>query len=601
MTKEQKSLDVVLKSATVEGEKTVRAVVTSPSVDRGYDVVDTLSLRLPLKGGGTVTVRDLTGDEKLDVPFILDHSMNVENIIGSARSANMNDKGELEMVFGLSSLEKAQNMYTLLSEGHLDNAFSITFHDYELIDGKMMGAEILEVSLVWRGMNQDARLLAVSKGLVAKTKTQDVEEEDKEVKVEETETEVVKTEDVESKETETVETETDKENKEPETEVVTDDTADEVEENKENKEINKMTEEQKNAAASTVVEKAVDVPAPTQEKVVKKVSKDAVRLNFVNQLKAVVAKNSDQVAELAQKGAELEGVETKAMSLNGVYLSSVLRSDVAAAYVDAGGIGELVNREDITGATLLQLPVETSGVGFIAVALGAAKSEDNPTWTTVEIRPYEYAKITTWFDSAAEQTPIAVYNELVRGIAQDLKKLEDKIILTQDAQTVGSENRPATGLVPLLQDAGRSSNLASFSSVNLIPALGTAFGAVQSDRQLTIVANRATWAQMATSLDENGNTVFKTVGNQVSVGALGTMNVVTSEVLDTETIVIGDFSDYTLVTRGGLSTLFSQEATVGSVNLFTQDGSGIRADINIAGAPRRINSFYLLTTAGYVS
>lgn len=595
---DKKTVDIALTTskAPSDKEKTVTAVVTAPTLDRDYDIVDTASLRLPLRSGGTVKAKALSGTEELDIPFMVNHSMDVTNVIGSARKASMNAQGELEMTFGLASTELAQTMYKLLSEGHLGNSFSITFTDYEVENGLMMDAEVLEVSLVWRGSNKDARLLGVSKMF----NTEDTEEESTDATVDEEETTVVDETETETKEE--VKTDEESQTNNTEEEDVADDKDESETEDKEiNKENNKMTEEQKNAAASTVVEKAVDVPAATQEKKVVKVDKNAIRKNFVSQLKAVVAKNSDLVAELANKGAELENVETKGLSLNGVYLSSVLRSDVAAAYVDAGGVGELVNREDITGATLLQLPVETSGVGFIAVALGAVKSEDQPTWSTVEIRPFEYAKITTWFDSAAEQTPIAVYNELVRGIASDLKKLEDQIILTMDAATVGSESRPATGLVPMLQTAARSSNLASFASQNLVPALGTAFGAIESDGQLTLVANRATWAQIATSLDGEYNPVFKAVGKQVSVGALGTLNIVTSEVLDTETIVIGDFSDYTLVTRGGLSTLFSQEAVVGDVNLFTQDGSGIRASINIAGAPRRIKSFYLLTTQGYVS
>lgn len=573
---EQKSINVALSKATVEGEKTVRAVVTAPTLDRDYDIVDTASLRLPLKKGGTIQAKALAGNETLDIPFLLNHSMKVEDVIGSARSANMNAQGELEMVFGLSSLEKAQNMYTLLSEGHLDNAFSITFHDYELENGVMKDAEILEVSLVWRGSNKDAKLLEISKML--------------QVGEEEVETE----EPVEKEETTEVETETE----ETETEVVADDTDEtEVEEKEINKE-NKMTEIEKNVAAETVVEKA---PVAEQAKKVQKVSKNEIRKNFVQQMEAVYNKNDVELKSLIGRAMEMENVESKVLDGSHIYLPTVIADDIKAAYVNAGGVGQLVNRVDISGADIFKQVVETSGSGFVATALGAAKSEDAPVWSETNITPYEWALIVVWKDGQAARTPLAVYNNIVRYIAAEYRKLEDKIILTYAGGTVGSETRAATGVLELLQDAARTTAVTSFSSQYLIPALGTAFANVESDGNLHLVVNRKTWSQIATSLDGEYNPVFKVVGDMVTAGALGTFKVVTSQVMPDNAIVVGNFADYTLVTRGNLATLFSQEAVVGDTNLFTQNSSGLRASIDIAGAATPLTSFYGLTVGSYVS
>lgn len=595
MTKEQKSVQVSLSAKAVsEKEKTVRAVVTAPTLDRDYDVVDTASLRLPLKGGGNVQAKALTGTENLDVPFLLNHSMDVEDVIGSARSANMNAQGELEMVFGLSSLQKAQNMFTLLSEGHLDNAFSITFHDYEVENGVMKDAEVLEVSLVWRGSNKDAKLLEVSKML---TVDKEVDTDKEETVVEEATTESVEAEEntneTETQTEETVETET---NNNDESDVAAD-TAETDESDKEtNKEI-KMTENEKNVATEAVVEKAEAV----QTKAVAKVSGNTIRKNFVDQLRAVYNKDEAGLMKAAGRGAELENVESKVLDGSHIYLAEVVANDIKAAYVDAGGVGSLVNRIDVTGADIFKQVVETSGVGFQPVALGGVKPEDAPVWTQVDIEPLEWALIVVWRDGQAARSPIAVYQQIVRYIADEYKKLEDKVILAYEGGTVGSESRDATGLVPLLEDASRSSAIATYDAENLYPALAEAFGEIESDAPLSIVANRKTWAQIATSLDNDGNTVFKVTGKTVSAGALGAFNVVTSEVLEDGAVVVGAFRDYTLVTRGSVATLFSQEATVGSTNLFTQNASGLRASIDIAGAATPITSFWLLTAAGYVS
>lgn len=577
MTKtENKSVKVILSKAASDGQ-TVTAVVSSNAVDRDGEIVDNPSLRLPLKGGGTIPARALTGSENLDVPFLINHSMDVEDVIGSVQSAQLNAQGELEMTFSISSLEKAQSMFTLLEEGHLDNAFSITFFDCQYVDGKMIDGEILEVSLVWRGSNPDARLLSISKSFGENTKEVETEETTvKEEPVEETETNI-------DKET----------NKETETEVVTDDIADKEDDKKEIK----MTKEE--IAAQTTVE-AKEVVA-TQAKPVA-VSKRLVRENFAKQIGAFKAQKPELLSKFAQEGAKLEGVESKTLDLSSVYLSTIVANDIKAAYTDAGGVGPLVNRLDITGADIYKGFYETNGVGFQAVSLGGEKQQDAPNWLPVSITPYEYALIVAWQDDAAERTPLAVYTNVVRYIANQYKRLEDKIILTQAAQTVDGESRPATGLAPLLEAAARSSAISTdLAAQHLVPALATAYGKIKSDGTLTIVANRSTWAQMATAQDANYNTVFQVVGKQVTIGALGTFNVVTSEALSDNEIVVGNLSDYTLVTRGALSTLFSQEATVGELNLFTMDASALRAKANIAGNAVPLTSFWLLTGAGFVS
>lgn len=603
MTQTQKSVQVALSKATAN-EKTITAVVTAPTVDRDYDIVDTGSLRLPLKGGGTIQARSLTGTEELDIPFLVNHSWSVEDVIGSTQSASMNDLGELEMTFRFSSLQKAQDMYTLLSEGHLDNAFSITFHDYGAQDGKMFDAEILEVSLVWRGSNKDARLLSVSKSLLgenvevteaeqADVDTEAVEEvaEEETNIVEETEAQAEVEDEQINNETEVEETEVNN----TESEAVV------AEEEETNKEINMTNKE---IAAETVVEANEEVVE--QKAVRKNVSKAAIRKNFVNQVDAVFNQKPELLAKFAKEGAELEGVESKSLDLSGTYLSEIVASDLKAAYIDAGGVASRVNHVDIEGADIFKTIVETAGTGFQAVSLGGEKPVDAPVWSPVSITPVEYAVIVPWLDGQAARTPLAVYQNVVRYIAGEYKKLQDRIVLTQDAQTISGESRHATGIVPILEAAARSSAFTAYDAAAIVPALGTAYGNIESDGELTIVANRKTWAQIATAQDDIDNTVFNVVGKQVTAGALGTFNVETSEVMPDGAVVVGNLNDYTLVTRGSLGTLFSQEATIAtgestSLNLFQNNASAIRASVDMAGKPVRLNSFWLLTAATYVS
>lgn len=166
MPKEKAQLKCLIKS--VDGkeaeERTITFVASSAEQDRHYEKVDTASLRLPLKGGGEIIAGDIKADgvDNVDIPLMLNHSFDVKDVIGSVRRAYFKD-GELIFEAGISKREEAQEILQLIEEGHLDNAFSITMadFDYNQDSGEISNAEIIEVSVVFRGANKEARLLAV--------------------------------------------------------------------------------------------------------------------------------------------------------------------------------------------------------------------------------------------------------------------------------------------------------------------------------------------------------------------------------------------------------------------------------------------------------
>ena len=161
-----------LKTKDVDGERRIMFVASSNKIDRDYESVDVASLRLPLKAGGEIRVSQIGADgvEGVDVPLMLNHSMDVVDVIGSVRKAWYTD-GELIFEAGISKREIAQEIFTLLEEGHLSNAFSITMSDFEYdMDTKtILNAEVVEVSVVFRGSNKDARLLSVKSLLGGET------------------------------------------------------------------------------------------------------------------------------------------------------------------------------------------------------------------------------------------------------------------------------------------------------------------------------------------------------------------------------------------------------------------------------------------------
>lgn len=177
------------KIADVEGEHRVTFIASTSTEDRDYEHVAISSFRLPLKGGGHMLVSDLPaeGADNIDIPFLSDHNLyEIEKVLGSVRRAWFQN-GALIFECGFSSRAYAQDKYTLLAEGHLDNAFSIQYRDYDhdaSTDTDYNG-EIVEVSLVTRGSNMDAQVLAVKalKGITVEEDKSTLEAEA--VKVEE--------------------------------------------------------------------------------------------------------------------------------------------------------------------------------------------------------------------------------------------------------------------------------------------------------------------------------------------------------------------------------------------------------------------------------
>ena len=165
MDKETKSLSLTkTKIAEVEGEHTITFVASSANEDRDFEILDIGTFRLPVKGGGTIRVADLPaeGSTDVDIPLLTDHDLwSVDKVIGSVRRASFIN-GELIFEAGISSIPRAQELFKLVEEGHLDNAFSIQYRDYKVNPQTQVqtDGEIIEVSLVTRGANPDARVLA---------------------------------------------------------------------------------------------------------------------------------------------------------------------------------------------------------------------------------------------------------------------------------------------------------------------------------------------------------------------------------------------------------------------------------------------------------
>lgn len=177
-----------------DGARHAVFVASSESVDRDGQSMDLASTAILMKGGGQTLVKDIPAEglTGVDIPLTLNHSYDVGDVIGSVDKVFYDaDKGELTFDARFSSRDKAQDVFTLLEEGHLSNAFSISAFDVELTkDGRIENGTMNAVGIVERGANQDAQLLVVKDLQSAQTeptgsKTEQVAEESSEAETEE--------------------------------------------------------------------------------------------------------------------------------------------------------------------------------------------------------------------------------------------------------------------------------------------------------------------------------------------------------------------------------------------------------------------------------
>lgn len=122
----------------------------------GY-TVDLETLKAPLEDGSLKLVKNLTEDDKLTVPLLIDHMPSVFNQAGTVTKLWLDTDGLMAEAV-LSDVENGQLVKQLAVDGALTNSFSITIdvpHTPEE-DGVLKAGELVEISVVYRGADSKA-------------------------------------------------------------------------------------------------------------------------------------------------------------------------------------------------------------------------------------------------------------------------------------------------------------------------------------------------------------------------------------------------------------------------------------------------------------
>ena len=621
----QKSVEVKTKAQS--GVRTITAIVTSSREDRDGDIVDVKSLRFPLKSGGYVLGKDLDGTQILDLPFLLNHSFNVEDMIGGWRKGQyIAATDEIQLEAGVSTREKAQDLMKLFDEDFVGNNFSITMSDYTYDEPYIYDAEVIECSFVFKGSNKEARLQMVKSILKGESMEKSTLEDKRaelaklQAEIEAEEAKTVEDVEVEQKPAETEEEKTTTDTSEAEKANVAQSVEPEnpVEapaekaETVEDTETKSNKEKEAETMEKSIAPKQVKEPLEVKDEVVtKSYSNKEIRENFVDQFQAkFVDPDKKKFAEVRSKAFEMAGIKSKEVLGAGtnaasLFLPTLVAQDIIKCYNTYAGYAAGVSKMDITGQTLIDLPVKGASQLFSRVGKGQKKPLNDTPVSTVRIEPREWATIFAWFDYVQKNSKLAVYNMIVDAMAESYALTEDHIVLKYAGGTVAGEATAdnASGLVPLLTTATRTVTAADNTGAGIIAALAKALGAIKGQGDIEVGTNRATWMRVVTATNGMGNFIANADGT-VTLGGAGTVSPVFSDALADGELVVGIRRNYEYVTNGGLATLFSQEAYLNDalgegtdLNLFQQDASGLRGEFWADGTARCLNSFYLVKLA----
>ena len=475
----------ISKSVGENEERKIRFVASSVNEDRHYEKVDVASLRLPLKQGGEIRAGAIPTEgvnDLVDIPLILNHSGDVRDTIGSVRSA-FYENGELIFEAGISKREIAQEMLLLLEEGHLSNAFSITMSDfdYNFESETISNAEIIEVSLVFRGANREARLLAV-KSLKGEEMNQ--EKETLEVLKKEATTTVYP-------------------------EVVVDDEP-EVEQAENSTENNNYNEEKEEEMDKEIAKDAISKAAPSQA--VKSSSNYLETREAMSDYAKILEKFAGAGTNEVKK-AWADHVAQKGISNVEALLPGAMVSAISDGIEKSGTIWNVLNK---TGLTVRRIDAETAGNRAQGHKRGTTKKETALTFTDRVIRAgfiYDYLKLNKE-DIVENRDTGALVKFVLETLPKRIIAEIERAVVIGDGRS--GEDDKINSFVSILEDAKNSVFATEYTPTTgepLYKSIVKAAANIVAEGDVYLVMSKSAKADLKLSETKSGALVFPLGGD----------------------------------------------------------------------------------------
>lgn len=289
-----------------------------------------------------------------------------------------------------------------------------------------------------------------------------------------------------------------------------------------------------------------------------------------------------EVIEFYDKFKNLRAVSGGELTIPEVVVNRIM--DIMGDYTT---LYPLVDKIRVKGTTRILVDTDTSPATWIEQS-GALQTGDVGTIASVDFDGFKVGKV-TFVDNYLLQDSIINLDEYVtKKIARAIAKALDLAIV----KGKGAANKQPVGIIPSLPVENKVTVKADNNLLkNLAKQIGLIDTGDDSVGEIVAVMKRSTYynrlVEFSIQVDSTGNVVGK-LPNLRTPDILG-LRVVFNNFLDEDTVLFGDFQQYTLVERENITIDSSTHVK------FTEDQTAFRGKGRFDGKPVKPKAFVLVT------
>lgn len=307
--------------------------------------------------------------------------------------------------------------------------------------------------------------------------------------------------------------------------------------------------------------------------------------------------NRLQVRELLKTGEYYERAEVKkfyeglknirAVGGEGLTIPQVIINRIMDIAGDYTTLYPLVDKISVTGTARILIDTDTTAATWIEQK-GAIPQGEVGTITNIDFDGFKVGKLVFVDNCIMQDSIINIDNYVTKKIARAIALALDKAIVKGE----GAANKQPEGIIPNLKDThkitvekGPKTLIDTVKQIKLIDTGEDSVG------EIVAVMKRSTYYDIffeySVNVNSSGNIVGK-LPNLTNPDLIG-LRVVFNNNLDADTVLFGDFSQYTLVEREDITIDNSEHVK------FAEDQIAFRGKGRFDGKPIKPDAFVLVT------
>lgn len=289
-----------------------------------------------------------------------------------------------------------------------------------------------------------------------------------------------------------------------------------------------------------------------------------------------------EVTEFYEQFKNLRGVTGGELTIPQVIINRIM--DIMGDFTT---LYPLVDKVKVKGTTRILIDTDTTAATWIEQS-GSIPTGDVGTITNLDFDGYKVGKVTFVDNYLLQDSIINLDDYVTKKIARAIAKALDLAIV----KGTGAVGKQPSGIIPALAAGNKKTVVQSADMIkDVVKHIGLIDTGLDSVGEIVAVMKRSTYYNLflgyTIQVDSSGTIVGK-LPNLNSPDLLG-LRVVFNNNLDENTVLFGEFSQYTLVERENITIDNSEHVK------FVEDQTAFRGKGRFDGKPVRPNAFVLVT------